>query len=332
MPDTDPDAAVLAFYPAQADLADVARGWLRHLAAERRLSPLSLDAYGRDLRQLIDFLADYQGQRPSLATIDALTAGDVRAFMAHRRRGRVGNRSLLRQLAGVRSFARFCEREGFAKTSAFSSIRAPKLPRTLPKPVGAALACEITSGEGFAGEARPAWTLARDTAVLALCYGAGLRISEALAIKRAEAPVGDVEALTIIGKGRKMRQVPIIEPVRRAVESYVAACPFKLPGQGPLFIGVRQGPLSPRLIQLAVERLRGALGLPDSATPHALRHSFATHLLGRGGDLRTIQELLGHASLSTTQIYTAVDSARLLESYRANHPRAGLRRGLSTPS
>ncbi len=314
--------ATLAFPPAEADLAAAAQGWLRHLTAERRLSALSLDAYARDLRQFIAFLADYQGERPRLATIDGLAAGDVRAFMARRRQGAVVNRSLLRQLAGIRSFARYCEREGLATTSALAAVRAPKLPRTLPKPISPGLACEVVGGDGFVGEARPAWTVARDTAVLALLYGAGLRISEALAIKRLDAPIGDLEALTVLGKGRKMRQVPIIAPVRLAVEAYLAACPFKLPAQGPLFIGVRQGPLSPRIIQLAVERLRGALGLPDSATPHALRHSFATHLLSRGGDLRTIQELLGHASLSTTQIYTAVDGARLVESYRANHPRA----------
>ena len=317
------DTLALAFPPAQADLAAAAQAWLRHLSAERRLSPLSLDGYARDLRQLVVFLAEYQGDRPSLATIDALTPGDVRAFMARRRQSSVGNRSLLRQLAGVRSLARFCAREGLAKTNALASVRAPKLPRTLPKPLSPGLACEVISGDGFVGESRPAWTLARDTAVLALLYGAGLRISEALGIARADAPIGDTEAITVVGKGRKTRQVPVIVPVRRAVEAYLAACPTPLPPQGPLFIGVKQGPLSPRIIQLAVERLRGALGLPDSATPHALRHSFATHLLSRGGDLRTIQELLGHASLSTTQIYTAVDSARLLESYRANHPRAG---------
>ncbi len=320
MPETD-DAS-LAFFPAQIDLAAAARGWMRHLGSERRLSPLSLDAYGRDLRQFIAFLAEYQGERPSLATIDRLTPPDVRAFMARRRQGDVGNRSLLRQIAGIRSFARYCEREGLARTSALAAIRAPKLPRTLPKPLSAPLACGVVSGEGFAGETRPTWTMARDVAVLGLLYGAGLRISEALAIRRADAPVAGVEVLVVLGKGRKMRQVPIIEPLQRAVERYLALCPVTLPPEGPLFIGVRQGPLSPRIIQLAVERLRGALGLPDTATPHALRHSFATHLLSRGGDLRTIQELLGHASLSTTQIYTAVDSVRLLESYRANHPRA----------
>ena len=319
---TRSDPAPLVFHPARPDFAAAAQGWLRYIAAERRMSPLSLDAYARDLRQFVGFLATYHGEEPGLASIDALTASDVRAFMARRRLEGAGNRSLLRQLAGIRSFARFCEREGLAKTSALGAVRAPKLPRTLPKPISPALAREVAGGDSFVGDTRPAWTLSRDTAVLALLYGAGLRISEALGIQRADAPIGDIDAITVLGKGRKMRQVPVIEPVRRAVERYLALCPYPLPADGPLFIGQRRGPLSPRLIQLAIERLRGALGLPDSATPHALRHSFATHLLSRGGDLRTIQELLGHASLSTTQIYTAVDAARLLESYRANHPRA----------
>ncbi len=316
------EETVIAFHPALPDLAAAAQGWLRYIAAERRMSALTSDAYARDLRQFVNFLAEYHGERPGLAAIDALAATDVRAFLAKRRQSSVGNRSLLRQLAGIRSFARFCEREGLASTSALSAIRAPKLARSLPKPLSPTLAVDVVNGDGFAGEARPPWALARDTAVLALLYGAGLRISEAVGISRRDAPVGDLDALTVVGKGQKTRQVPIIPPVRRAVERYLALCPYPLPEQGPLFIGERRGPLSPRIIQLAVERLRGALGLPDSATPHALRHSFATHLLSRGGDLRTIQELLGHASLSTTQIYTAVDSARLLESYRANHPRA----------
>ncbi|WP_158810816.1 tyrosine recombinase XerC [Beijerinckia sp. L45] len=321
-PQDDSQPASLAFYPAQLDLADAALAWTSHLQGERRMSPHSIEAYRRDLRQFIGFLAEHQGERPTLATIDALTTGDVRAFMARRRQADVGNRSLLRQLAGVRSFARFAEREGLAKTMALGSVRAPKLPRTLPKPLSPNLACDVVSGEGFVGDDRAAWILARDTAVLALLYGAGLRISEALAIRRIDAPVGDLDVLTVVGKGQKTRQLPVIAPIRHAIERYIALCPFPLAPAGPLFIGLRKGPLSPRLIQLAVERLRGALGLPDSATPHALRHSFATHLLSRGGDLRTIQELLGHASLSTTQIYTAVDSARLLESYQANHPRA----------
>jgi integrase/recombinase XerC len=174
--------------------------------------------------------------------------------------------------------------------------------------------------ETRAGAQKPAWVLARDAAVLGLLYGAGLRISEALSIKRCEAPV-DRDALTVTGKGGKRRSVPIIEPVKRGLETYLSLCPIHLPPEGPLFVGVKGGALSPRMIQFAVAELRGALGLPDSATPHALRHSFATHLLSRGGDLRAIQELLGHASLSTTQIYTAVDGKRLLDAYRSAHPR-----------
>ncbi|MDR3463070.1 MAG: tyrosine recombinase XerC [Beijerinckiaceae bacterium] len=313
---------LLVFPAAQADLAAAAQTWIAHITGERRLSAHSVEAYGRDLRQFLAFLAEHQGARPDLAAIDALTPGDVRAFMASRRRDGTGNRSLLRQLAGLRSFVRFTEREGLAKTLAFSTVRTPKLPRTLPKPLSPGLARETVSGDGFVGETRAAWTIARDTAVLALLYGAGLRISEALAIQRRDAPVGALDHLTITGKGQKVRQVPVIEPVRLAIAHYLDLCPFPLAAEGPLFIGLRRGPLSPRIIQLAIERMRGALGLPATATPHALRHSFATHLLSRGGDLRTIQELLGHASLSTTQIYTAVDSSRLLEAYRANHPRA----------
>jgi integrase/recombinase XerC len=228
----------------------------------------------------------------------------------------------MRLLAGVRSFARYLEREGKGKASAFSAVRTPKIARTLPKPLAPQDAKDVTDAESRAGEARPPWILARDAAVLALLYGAGLRISEALAIDRRDAPIGDIDALTVIGKGQKTRMVPIIAPLRRAIEDYLALCPYPLPPQGPLFVGAQGRRLDARLIQLAMERLRGGLGLPDTATPHALRHSFATHLLSRGGDLRSIQELLGHASLSTTQIYTAVDSTRLLEAYRAAHPRA----------
>jgi integrase/recombinase XerC len=242
--------------------------------------------------------------------------------MARRREESVGSRSLLRQLAGLRSFARYLGREGLARIDVFDKVRTPKSPRVLPKALTAAKARELASGESGDGETRPPWIAARDAAVLALLYGAGLRISEALSIRRAEAPVGPIDSLTILGKGGKTRAVPIIIPLRKGVETYLELCPFALAGDGPLFVGARGGPLSPRIIQLTVERLRGALGLPDSATPHALRHSFASHLLGRGGDLRSIQELLGHASLSTTQIYTAIDKARLLEDYSAAHPRA----------
>ncbi len=312
----------LAFPGADSELAQAARLWLRRLAGERRVSPLTLDAYARDLRQFVKFLAERHGETVALATLDSLKPGDLRAFMAHRREADVGSRSLLRQLAGLRSFARHLGREGFATISVFDKVRTPKNPRVLPKALPASKARELASGELDEGATRPAWIAARDAAVLALLYGAGLRISEALSIRRAQAPVGGVDSLTVLGKGGKTRAVPVILPVRKSLETYLELCPFSLAADGPLFIGARGGPLSPRIIQLTVERLRGALGLPDLATPHALRHSFATHLLGRGGDLRSIQELLGHASLSTTQIYTSIDKARLFEAYRAAHPRA----------
>jgi integrase/recombinase XerC len=310
------------FAGAEADLVEAARSWLRRLAGERRVSPLTLDAYGRDLRQFLQFLGERFEAAPNLALLTALKPADLRAFMARRRDDGVASRSLLRQLAALRSFARHLDREDLAKVGVFDKVRSPKVARSLPKALPAAKAREMAFGEGDGADLRAPWILARDAAVLALLYGAGLRISEALAIRRSEAPTGAVDSLTIVGKGGKTRAVPAILPVRKAVETYLENCPYKLDADGPLFVGARGGPLSPRIIQLTVERLRGALGLPDSATPHALRHSFATHLLSRGGDLRSIQELLGHASLSTTQIYTSIDKTRLFEAYRAAHPRA----------
>ena len=304
----DDAEALLAVLPAAPDLGAQVAAWLRHLAHERRLSPHSLDAYGRDVRQFLSFLCERFGAPPTIADFVALAPADLRAFLARRRAEGVEGRSLLRALASLRSLARRLEREGAGRASAFSAIRAPRLARSLPKPLGEGDAKAMTDPQTRDGEARDPWILARDAAVLALLYGAGLRISEALSIRRRDAPVGDLDSVTIVGKGRKTRSAPVIAPVRAAVENYLALCPYALKPEGPLFVGARGGPLSPRIIQLTVERLRGALGLPDSATPHALRHSFATHLLGRGGDLRTIQELLGHASLSTTQIYTAVDA------------------------
>jgi integrase/recombinase XerC len=269
----------------------------------------------------LQFAAAHFGACPSLATFARLGTSDLRAFLAARRGLGAGNRSLLRQLAGLRSFARYLERNGKGKALAFSSVRAPRAKRSLPKPLSIAAARQMVLADASGGENQPRWVIARDHAVLCLLYGAGLRISEALGVKRSEAPVAGRDSLTVSGKGQKTRTVPIIAPIRQAVETYLALCPYPLAPDGPLFLGVRGGPLSPRIIQLAVARLRGALGLAESATPHALRHSFATHLLERGGDLRSIQELLGHASLSTTQLYTAVDSTRLLEAYRAAHPR-----------
>ncbi len=306
---------------ASAEIGEEAARWLAYLAGERRFSPHTIEAYGRDVRVFLAFLAEHQGGAADAGALKALEPAALRAFLARRRNEGLESRSLLRALAAVRSFLRFLEKKGLAKTDFFGAVRAPKRPGTLPKALSIADARDLVDQESRAGEAREPWVLARDAAVLGLLYGVGLRISEALSIARDEAPIGAVDRVTILGKGGKSRTVPVIEPVRRLIETYLALCPYELSG-GPLFVGARGGPLSPRIVQLAVQRMRGALGLPESATPHALRHSFATHLLGRGGDLRTIQELLGHASLSTTQIYTAVDRTRLLDAYRLAHPRA----------
>ena len=316
-----------AVQPIELDCADSSitlqmTHWLAHLRSERRLSPKTLEAYARDVRQCLAFLSQHWGTRVTLPRFAALEASDIRAFMAMRRADDIGGRSLMRALAGLRSFGRFLEREGRGKVGALSAIRAPKVGKSLPKPIGMTAAKRFTDADERAGETREQWILARDAAVMALLYGSGLRISEALALKRRDVPKpGEGDVLIVTGKGNKTRMVPVLKNVLQLVQDYVATCPHPLPPGGPVFVGARGGPLSPRIIQLAMERMRGALGLPDSATPHALRHSFATHLLSRGGDLRAIQELLGHASLSTTQIYTGIDSERLLEVYRQAHPR-----------
>jgi integrase/recombinase XerC len=296
--------------------------WLTHLRAERRLSPKTLEAYARDLRQCLAFLCEHWGKPVSLKAFAALEATDVRAFMAMRRADEIGSRSLMRALAGLRSFGRFLEREGKGKVGALSAIRAPKIGKSLPKPIQMAAAKRFADADERAGEDRDPWIWARDAAVMALLYGSGLRISEALGLKHRDVPKpGEGDVIIVTGKGNKTRMVPVLQNVLALIADYAAMCPHPLPPAGPMFVGARGGQLSPRIIQLTMERLRGALGLPDSATPHALRHSFATHLLSRGGDLRAIQELLGHASLSTTQIYTGIDSERLLEVYRTAHPR-----------
>jgi integrase/recombinase XerC len=293
-----------------------------HLRAERRLSPKTLEAYARDLRQCLTFLGQHWGQKVTLKGFAALEATDIRAFMAMRRADDIAGRSLMRALAGLRSFGRYLEREGKGRVGALSAIRAPKVAKSLPKPIQMDAAKRFADADERAGEEREPWIWARDAAVMALLYGSGLRISEALGLKRRDVPKpGEGDVLIVLGKGNKTRMVPVLQNVLALIADYVAMCPHPLPPNGPIFVGARGGPLSPRIIQLTMERLRGALGLPDSATPHALRHSFATHLLSRGGDLRAIQELLGHASLSTTQIYTGIDSERLLQVYKSAHPR-----------
>ncbi len=310
----------LAFAPDVA--AEVAR-WLSSLASVRRMSARTVEAYQRDVTQFLSFLASHLGGAPSLKKLAALQPQDVRAFMAARRGSGAGSRTLMRSLAGTRSFARFLERNGKGKVAALAAVRAPKISRSLPKPLTVSSAKRIADADLRAGEDREPWVLARDAAVLALLYGSGLRIAEALSLTRAAVPrPGASDAITVTGKGNKARMVPVLPRVLELIADYLSLCPYDIAPDAKLFVGAKGGPLSPRIIQLAMERLRDALGLPETATPHALRHSFATHLLARGGDLRAIQELLGHASLSTTQIYTAVDTERLLDVYKSAHPRA----------
>ncbi|HZP76948.1 MAG TPA: tyrosine recombinase XerC [Pseudolabrys sp.] len=305
------------------DVATEIERWLVHLGAERHMSPKTLEAYRRDVGQFLAFMAEHLGSEPTLKRLATLKPQDIRAFMAARRSAGIGSRSLMRGLAGARSFARFLERNGKGKVGALAAVRAPKVAKTLPKPLAIASAKRISDVELRAGEEREPWVLARDAAILALLYGSGLRISEALGLVRKDVPVpGKGDAITVTGKGNKRRMVPVLPQVLTLIADYVSACPYDLPADAALFRGAKGRQLSPRIVQLTMARLRGALGLADTATPHALRHSFATHLLARGGDLRAIQELLGHASLSTTQIYTAVDTERLLEAYRSAHPRA----------
>jgi len=291
--------------------------WQGELRSVRRLSPKTLEAYAADTARFLDFMAGHFGDRVDVKLIAALAPADIRAYLAKRRNDGIGSRSLARNLSAIKSFFGFLERNGIARTEALAAIRAPRIGPALPKALTvteARRAIDMTSEL----EDEP-WIAARDTAVLGLCYGAGLRIAEALGLTRRDL---EGSVARVAGKGGKTRLVPLIAPVRAMIDDYLGLCPFHPKADEPMFRGKKGGPLSPRLIQARTAQLRSALGLPPSATPHALRHSFATHLLSRGGDLRTIQELLGHASLSTTQVYTKVDTDFLLDAYRKAHPRA----------
>ena len=305
---------------ARPDLLKAVERWRRHLAHERRLSPKTVEAYSRDAGQFLTFLTGHLGGAPGLADLAGLTVTDIRAFLASRRNDGAGSRSLARGIAGIRSLMRYLEKDGDANGAAFRAIRPPRQKRTLPRPLAPGEALKVADiAEALDEEP---WIAARNTAVLALLYGSGLRISEALAIRRSEAPRGPSDALRVTGKGGKQRIVPVLPAVTAAIARYLGLCPYRPGPEAPLFLGARGDRLNPRIVQRAMEKLRSALDLPATATPHALRHSFATHLLARGGDLRAIQELLGHASLSTTQVYTAVDTDRLMAAYAAAHPRA----------
>lgn len=307
---------------AGEDVNRAVNAWFAYLMTERELAANTISSYMRDLAQFLQFLTSHFGGQVDLKHLLSLSVRDIRAFLAFRRGQEVSSRSLSRTLSGLRMFYLFLERRGLGKNDAVRAVSLPKLPHSVPKPLPEAKATALVEGADIADPDAPEWTLARDTAVLTLLYGSGLRISEALSLCVRDAPIKGRDMLRVTGKGGKTRVVPVLPVTCEAVARYLQLCPAVLGPDDPLFIGVRGKKLSPRIIQLRVAKARAALGLPDTATPHALRHSFATHLLGAGADLRAIQELLGHASLSTTQGYTEVDRAHLLEVYERAHPRA----------
>ena len=313
------DATPLTQLPFSGDLADTIETWLRYLDRDRGLSDLTLTAYRRDLSQFTAFLTAHLGHPACLGDLQRIDIRTIRAFMAARRKGGTASRSLARQISALRAFHRYLEREGMIDSRAILAVALPKIPHSVPKPLTIEKALLVVADNPFTDVD---WIAARDVAVLTLLYGSGLRISEALAITPKVAPIGDRDVLRVTGKGDKERLVPVLAVTRQAIARYLQLCPYPLESDEPMFRGAKGGELSPRIIQLLMERLRDTLGLPDTATPHALRHSFATHLLGSGADLRQIQELLGHASLSTTQVYTEVDRARLIEVYDRAHPRS----------
>lgn len=304
-----------------ATASDVRRAlatYFTYLTSEKRASPRTIENYARDLTRFFEFLVDHLGDEPKVAHLMTLSVSDFRAYLAARRNDGLAPRSLARNLSCLKSFFRHMERADIGANHAINRLRTPKIPHAIPKPVSVEAAKNLVT-EASATSDVP-WIAARNVAIITLLYGCGLRVSEALSLNRSALPFG--ASLRILGKGNKERIVPILPIVSEAVTDYVTKCPMALVADGPLFVGVRGKRLSPREVQKTMVTLRAHLGLPTTATPHALRHSFATHLLGAGGDLRSIQELLGHASLSTTQVYTEVDAARLRDVYDKAHPRS----------
>ena len=306
----DPSSLV---HPAAA----LAARWASYLQHDRRRSAHTVRAYVATAHRLIEFLGRYRGELIGPAALTNIGSADLRAFLADRRVSGLGPSSAARELSGVRAFLRYAAEQQHVPPQ-LPRTRAPKRPRTLPRPAAPDDAMNLA--ENAAESASEPWIGARDLAILLLLYGAGLRIAEAMSLRANIMPIGST--LRVTGKRSKTRVVPIVAAVREAIDDYVRQCPYPLTGEVPLFVGARGGPLNPDLVRRSVAAARKRLGLPDTLTPHALRHSFATHLLARGADLRSLQELLGHASLSSTQIYTAVDAARLLDVYRHAHPRA----------
>lgn len=305
-------------FAARPDLAAAIGQWRDWLAGEKRSSPHTLDGYARDVSAFTTFLLGHLGGEADLAALAQLQPADFRAFLAARQADGLGRSSVARLMSSLRGFFKYLDRHDLAHNPALNAVKSPRPPKSLPKPLAAEDAIEALSTAGELHD--EPWLAARDVALFTLLYGCGLRLGEALSLQKRDIPADD--AMTITGKGRKQRLVPVLPIVRQAIGEYVSLCPHPLIADGPLFVGARGGLLNPGVVQRQMRRLRALMGLPDTATPHALRHSFATHLLAGGGDLRTIQELLGHASLSTTQRYTQVDEARLTRAYRDAHPRA----------
>ena len=300
-------------HPASALVAQ----WASYLAHDRRRSPHTVRAYSGTAHRLIDFLGRYRGDEISAEALLDVGAADLRAFLAARRNDGLGAASAARELSGIRAFLAYAAEQQGAATKV-PRTRAPRRPKTLPRPAAPDEAVALAEDAGaYASEP---WIGARDLAILLLLYGSGLRVSEALSLTARELPIG--EAIRVTGKRSKTRIVPVVKAVREAIDTYVSQCPYPIAGDSRLFLGAKGGPLNADLVRRAVRAARTRLGLPHTLTPHALRHSFATHLLARGADLRSLQELLGHASLSSTQIYTKVDAAHLLDVYRHAHPRA----------
>jgi integrase/recombinase XerC len=298
---------------------DALQLWLSHCRALKGAAENTLTAYQGDVTEFLTFVTGHKAESQGLKALARISVSDMRAWMASTRAGGVGARSLARKLSAVKAFYRWlAEREGFEPTAVLS-IRAPKFQKKLPRPLAEDAARSLIDTIEMQND-RP-WVAARDVAVVTLLWGCGLRISEALSLTGADAPLP--QSLRIRGKGGKERIVPVLPAARAAVEAYLRLCPYPCTASDPIFRAIRGGPLGPGAIQKVMASARMQLGLPASATPHAMRHSFATHLLEAGGDLRAIQELLGHASLSTTQAYTAVDTARLMEVYQRTHPKAG---------
>lgn len=315
----DSGTAAFGDLAASADLRELLAEWQQWLAHQRGLAPATLTAYERDIRQLVSWLAWRNGWPTTVQDLAGIGVRDLRSFLAHRRGSGVTGRSIARSLSAVRVMFRWLELNSQSTGASIRFVASPRLPHGVPKPISPDAAKAVLE---LAGARDVEWVGARDIAVLLLLYGAGLRISEALALGPRDMPGPGREVICIVGKGGKERLVPVLPVIQRAIERYVALCPFPLADSEPIFRGEKGGPLSPRVVQLAMERLRNELALPQTATPHALRHSFATHLLSAGADLRQIQELLGHSNLSTTQVYTEVDRERLLNVFKATHPRA----------